>query len=62
MPNSRAFHNITKIQDALDLHERLKREAKAKEFDAQNQEEYEDALGNVLSKKTYQDLLRQGLL
>ena len=31
-------------------------------LDAQNQEEYEDALGNVLSKKTYQDLLRQGLL
>jgi len=25
VPNTRAFHNITKIQDALDLHERLKR-------------------------------------
>jgi len=62
IPNTRAFHNITKIQDALDLFERLKKDARLKEFDAQNQEEFEDANGNVLSKKTYQDLLRQGLL
>ncbi|EKX30772.1 hypothetical protein GUITHDRAFT_123012, partial [Guillardia theta CCMP2712] len=62
IPNTRAFHNITKIQDALDLFERLKKDARLKEFDAQNQEEFEDAAGNVLSKKTYQDLLRQGLL
>mmetsp|Transcript_15786 Transcript_15786/g.37727 ORF Transcript_15786/g.37727 Transcript_15786/m.37727 type:complete len:496 (+) Transcript_15786:200-1687(+) len=62
IPNSRAFHNITKIQDAIDLMDRLKNQQAAKEFDAQNQEEFEDAMGNVLSKKTYQDLLRQGLL
>jgi len=62
IPNTRAFHNITKIQDAMDLYERLKKETKARDFDSQNQEEFEDAAGNVLSKKTYQDLLRQGLL
>jgi len=62
VPNTRAFHNITKIQDATDLFERLKKESKARDFDSQNQEEFEDAAGNVLSKKTYQDLLRQGLL
>ena len=28
VPNTRAFHNITKIQDALDLFERLKKEQK----------------------------------
>ena len=62
IPNTRAFHNITKIQDAMDLYERLKKDTKARDFDSQNQEEFEDAAGNVLSKKTYQDLLRQGLL
>jgi splicing factor 3A subunit 3 len=62
VPNTRAFHNITKIQDALDLMERLKKENKNIEFDRETEEEYEDGAGNVLSKKTYQDLLRQGLL
>lgn len=61
MPNTRAFHNITKIQDALDLFERLKQEEQQSDFDKET-EEYEDGAGNVLSKKTYQDLLRQGLL
>ena len=27
-----------------------------------SQEEYEDSLGNVVNKKTYEDLRRQGLL
>ena len=31
-------------------------------FNAEVEEEYEDAAGNVLSKKTFHDLLRQGLL
>jgi hypothetical protein len=56
--NTRAFHNITKIQDALDLFERLKKETKARDFDAQNQEEYEDAAGKrVLPRMlTYADV------
>jgi len=62
VPNTRAFHNITKIQDALDLFERLKTDQTTKDFDREAEEEYEDGAGNVLSKKTYQDLLRQGLL
>jgi splicing factor 3A subunit 3 len=28
----------------------------------ENEEEYEDSLGNVVNKKTYEDLRRQGLL
>lgn len=31
-------------------------------FKADQEEEYEDSLGNVVSKKTYEDLKRQGLL
>lgn len=62
IPNTRAFHNVTKIQEALDLHEKLKAQAALKDFDAAAQEEFEDGAGNVLSKKTYNDLLRQGLL
>ena len=27
-----------------------------------SQEEYEDSIGNVVNKKTYEDLRRQGLL
>mmetsp|Transcript_62856 Transcript_62856/g.149778 ORF Transcript_62856/g.149778 Transcript_62856/m.149778 type:complete len:496 (+) Transcript_62856:170-1657(+) len=62
IPNTRAFHNIVKIQEAVDLSEKIKAQAALKDFDAAAQEEYEDGLGNVLSKKTYNDLLRQGLL
>lgn len=31
-------------------------------FQADQEEEYEDSMGNVVSKKTYEDLKRQGLL
>jgi splicing factor 3A subunit 3 len=31
-------------------------------FDASKEEEYEDSNGNVLSRATYEDLARQGLL
>lgn len=35
---------------------------KSEEALAENEEEYEDSMGNVLSKKMYDDLRRQGLL
>lgn len=59
---SKAFMMITKIADAIALHEKLKRAHVEATFDEESQMEFEDAEGNVLNKKTYTDLLKQGLL
>uniref|UniRef100_T2MDR3 Splicing factor 3A subunit 3 n=1 Tax=Hydra vulgaris TaxID=6087 RepID=T2MDR3_HYDVU len=62
IPNTAHFANVTKIEDALSLWDKLK-EVKAKErFQADVEEEFEDSVGNVVNKKTYEDLSRQGLL
>lgn len=58
---SKEFLWITRISDALALHERLQR-GDGKGAGGEDGMEYEDAEGNVLSKKTYDDLARQGLL
>lgn len=62
IPNTAHFANITKIEDALALWEKLKSEKHKEKFQASNEEEYEDNAGNVVTKKTYEDLKRQGLL
>ncbi|KAI5454490.1 Pre-mRNA-splicing factor sap61 [Naganishia albida] len=62
LPNTKHFHEITKIADALALAERLKREGRQEQNQAERTEEFEDAEGNVYDKKTYEDLKRQGLL
>jgi splicing factor 3A subunit 3 len=62
IPNTKHFHDITAIEDALTLYEKLKTQINSEEWDANTQEEYEDSEGNVLSKKMYTDLARQGLL
>lgn len=62
IPNTAHFANITKIQDAINLWEKLKNERKKDKFQPLNEEEYEDSQGNVVNKKTYEDLKRQGLL
>jgi splicing factor 3A subunit 3 len=76
IPSSKQFHEITKIKDALACTSLLfvcelillavweflqvkQKEIKTKE---ESVEEFEDAHGNVYSKKTYEDLKRQGLL
>lgn len=62
IPNTAHFANVTVIEDALALWDKLK-EQKAKErFQADQEEEFEDSIGNVVNKKTYEDLSRQGLL
>ena len=62
IPNTAHFANVTKIEDALSLWDKLK-EVKAKErFQADVEEEFEDSVGNVVNKKTFEDLSRQGLL
>lgn len=62
IPNTAHFANVTKIEDALQLWDKLKNEKHKEKFQAANEEEYEDSVGNVVTKKTYEDLKRQGLL
>lgn len=62
IPNTAHFANVTNIKDALALWEKLKEEKAKEMFQPDNEEEYEDSIGNVVNKKTYDDLSRQGLL
>lgn len=62
IPNTAHFANITKIEDALSLWSKLKNEKHKDNFQPNIDEEYEDSQGNVVNKKTYEDLARQGLL
>ena len=62
IPNTPHFREITSINDALVLHKKLLMEAKYQKFNADNEEEFEDSEGNVLKKRDYEDLKREGLL
>jgi splicing factor 3A subunit 3 len=62
IPNTAHFANITSIQDAIKLWDKLKVEKQRDQFQPQVEEEYEDSQGNVVNKKIYEDLKRQGLL
>ena len=62
IPNTKHFHGVTKIADAKMLWERLREGVEDTKFDGEREEEYEDSHGNVLSRATYEDLARQGLL
>ena len=62
IPNTAHFHGVTKIEDAQELWKTLRKELEQEQFDGDAQEEYEDSHGNVLSRATYEDLARQGLL
>ncbi|PNW82870.1 hypothetical protein CHLRE_06g297750v5 [Chlamydomonas reinhardtii] len=60
IPNNKMFYEVTKIEDALQLWKSIQDKAKG-DFKPDD-EEFEDASGNVYSKKTYEDLRRQGLI
>jgi splicing factor 3A subunit 3 len=62
IPNTPHFHNITNIEDAIMLWEKIKVTREQERWKPENEEEYEDANGNVFNKKTHEDLKRQGLL
>jgi len=62
IPNTMHFHGVTKIEDAQQLWSKLQGNLEEEQFDGTKQEEYEDSHGNVLSRSTYEDLARQGLL
>ena len=46
----------------MNLYAKLQREQVDDAWRANEDEEYEDSQGNVLNKKTFMDLARQGLL
>ncbi|KZT13015.1 uncharacterized protein LAESUDRAFT_690087 [Laetiporus sulphureus 93-53] len=62
LPNTKHFHEITRIEDALALAEKLKREGRHEIFEQETMEELEDEEGNVYNRKTYEDLKKQGLI
>lgn len=62
IPNTRHFHGVTGIEDARKLWGRLRGEVEEARYDPEREEEYEDSHGNVMNRKTYEDLARQGLL
>jgi len=61
IPNTAHFVGVTKIKDAQNLWNQLKAQKSAERFNPDTEEEFEDQLGNVLNKKTFDDLRRQGL-
>ena len=61
IPNNRAFYEVTRIEDAQKLWKAMQDKQRGG-FQAEAEEEFEDANGNVYSRKTYEDLRRQGLL
>jgi len=62
IPNTAHFANVTSIEDAMKLWEKLKEIKNGERWQAEMEEEYEDKAGNVLNRKTFNDLKKQGLL
>ena len=62
IPNTAHFANVTLIEDARALWEKIKAEKNKDKFQKETEEEFEDSIGNVVSRKVYNDLKRQGLL
>lgn len=62
IPNTRHFHDITKIQDAIELWQKLKEDTVVAEFRPDEEMEFEDGEGNVYAKKTFDLLQKQGII
>ncbi|CAH8433447.1 unnamed protein product [Schistosoma rodhaini] len=62
IPNTIHFAHVTKIEEALALWQRIRTMKEAERWRPEVEEELEDSAGNVVSRKTYEDLKRQGLL
>eukprot|EP00009_Paramoeba_aestuarina_P002582 CAMPEP_0201512980 /NCGR_PEP_ID=MMETSP0161_2-20130828/5127_1 /ASSEMBLY_ACC=CAM_ASM_000251 /TAXON_ID=180227 /ORGANISM="Neoparamoeba aestuarina, Strain SoJaBio B1-5/56/2" /LENGTH=482 /DNA_ID=CAMNT_0047909023 /DNA_START=80 /DNA_END=1528 /DNA_ORIENTATION=+ len=60
--NTKHFSEITKIKDALALQKKIQSEKKLTQWNEDDQMEFEDHEGNVMSKKTYELMQKQGLL
>ncbi|VDN08513.1 unnamed protein product [Thelazia callipaeda] len=62
IPNTAHFANITKISDAVDLWGKIRRQKESLKWNPEHDEEFEDSAGNVVNRRTFEDLKRQGLL
>ena len=60
--NTHLFRDITDIQEALRLWEKMQRDEKKSKVDDGSVVQMEDAEGNVMPEKVYYDLQKQGLL
>lgn len=56
------FRDITKIQAAMDLWDKIQKDKKSKKVDESSVVQMEDGEGNVMPEKVYYDLQKQGLL
>lgn len=61
IPNTKHFVNITKINDAVTLFEKIKNSL-SKDVWQKGEEEVETDDGTVMSRKLYDDMVRQGLI
>jgi len=62
LDNTKEFHHVTKIKDALELAKKLKVLKTKDVWQDDIMEECEDHEGNVMNKKTFMDLRAQGLI
>ncbi|KAK1940393.1 putative splicing factor 3a protein [Babesia divergens] len=62
IPNTPHFKEITKIEDAFALYEKLRNQNEKNTFKVAHEVECEDMDGNVMNARAYEDLRRQGLL
>ncbi|KAG0461244.1 hypothetical protein HPP92_021180 [Vanilla planifolia] len=62
IPNTKNFNEITSIQEAKELWEKIQEKQGLNKWRPDLEEEYEDKEGNIYNKKTYTDLQRQGLI
>lgn len=60
--NVNLFRDITRIDEAMRLWEKIQREKKKSKVDEGSVVQMEDAEGNVMPEKVYYDLQKQGLL
>jgi len=62
IPNTAHFANVTKINQAIELWKKICEDKTKQKWNPETDEEYEDSLGNVVNRRTFEDLKRQGLL
>jgi splicing factor 3A subunit 3 len=62
IPNTPEMKGVTRIADAIELYEKFKSRDVQRLWNPEQDEEYEDKDGNVFNKKTYDDMVRQGIL
>lgn len=62
IPNTKNFNEITSIEEAKELWEKIQSRQGVNKWRPELEEEYEDKEGNIYNKKTYDDLQRQGLI